>query len=116
MVIGDFTAFIFPQLSPLNSQLRLRLRVKDVDFERNQITVRDGKGFKDRVTTLPGKLKEPLADHLKRVKLLHEQDLACGNGRVYLPYALSQKYPAADREWGWQYVFPAAALSRDPRS
>ena len=57
-----------------------------------------------------------MAEHLKRVKLLHEQDLAAGHGQVYLPYALSQKYPAADREWGWQYVFPAAGLSRDPRS
>ena len=93
----------------------VRLRVKDVEFEQNQVTVREGKGFKDRVTMLPGSLKGPLAEHLKRVKLLHEQDLAAGQGRVYLPYALSQKYPAADREWGWQYVFPAASLSRDPR-
>jgi integron integrase len=93
----------------------VRLRVKDVDFEQNQITVREGKGFKDRVSMLPGGIKEPLAEHLKRVKLLHEQDLAAGQGRVYLPYALSQKYPAADREWSWQYVFPAASLSRDPR-
>jgi integron integrase len=94
----------------------VRLRVKDVDFEQNQVTVREGKGFKDRVTVLPGSLKQPLAEHLKRVKLLHEKDLAGGNGRVYLPYALSVKYPAADREWAWQYVFPAARPSRDPRS
>jgi integron integrase len=93
----------------------VRLRVKGVDFEQNQVTVREGKGFKDRVSMLPGSLKGPLAEHLKRVKLLHEQDLAAGEGRVYLPYALSEKYPAADREWGWQYVFPAASLSRDPR-
>jgi len=94
----------------------VRLRVKDVDFEQNQITVREGKGFKDRVTVLPGSLKGPLAEHLKRVKLLHERDLAGGNGRVFLPYALSQKYPEAARQWGWQYVFPAASPSRDPRS
>ena len=94
----------------------VRLRVKDVDFEKNQVVVREGKGFKDRVTMLPGAVKEALAAHLKRVKLLHENDLARGNGRVYLPYALKEKYPTADREWGWQYVFPAAGLSRDPRS
>ena len=84
----------------------VRLRVKDVEFEKNQIIVREGKGFKDRVTMLPGAVKERLADHLKRVKLLHEQDLAAGNGRVYLPYALKQKYPRADAEWGWQVRFP----------
>ena len=90
--------------------------MKDVDFDQNQIVVREGKGSKDRVTVLPESLKAGLGEHLKRVKLLHEKDLAEGNGRVYLPYALSQKYPAADREWGWQYVFPAAHFSRDPRS
>jgi hypothetical protein len=83
-----------------------RLRVKDVDFGQNQIVAREGKG-KDRVTVLPERLKEPLAEHLKRVKLLRQKDLEEGNGRVYLPYTLSQKYPSADREWGWQYVFPA---------
>ena len=86
----------------------VRLQVKDVDFGQNQVVVREGKGFKDRVTMLPGGVKAPLAEHLKRVKLLHEQDLVAGQGQVYLPYALSRKYPAADREWGWQYVFPAA--------
>ena len=94
----------------------VRLRVKDVEFEKNQIIVREGKGFKDRVTVLPGSIKDQLAHHLKRVKLLHEQDLAAGNGRVYLPYALKEKYPRADTEWAWQYVFPAAEQSRDPRS
>lgn len=94
----------------------VRLRVKDVDFEQNQITVREGKGFKDRVTVLPASLQEPLAAHLRRVRLLHAQDRAAGYGRVYLPYALSGKYPTADQEWGWQYVFPAAGLSRDPCS
>jgi integron integrase len=94
----------------------VRLRVKDVDFAQNHIIVRDGKGFKDRMTVLPESIRAALTEHLRRVKLLHEQDLASGNGRVYLPYALSRKYPSADREWGWQYVFPAAGVSRDPRS
>jgi integron integrase len=94
----------------------VRLRVKDVDFAANQILVRDGKGFKDRVTMLPDSLKAKLQTHLKRVKLLHEKDLAAGQGKVYLPFALGKKYPNAEREWAWQYVFPAAGLSRDPRS
>jgi integron integrase len=94
----------------------VRLRVKDLDFELNQIVVRDGKGFKDRVTILPETLKPLLKTHLERVKLLHEKDLKEGGGRVYLPYALERKYPSANREWGWQYVFPAAGVSRDPRS
>jgi len=93
-----------------------RLRVKDVEFEKNQIVVREGKGFKDRVTVLPAMVKDRLAEHLKRAKLLHDNDLAAGGGCVYLPYALKEKYPRADREWCWQYVFPAASLSRDPRS
>ncbi len=94
----------------------LRLRVKDVDFERNQLTVREGKGDKDRVTMLPEKLKGELQAHFERVKLLHEQDLAEGFGRVYLPHALARKYPKADRQWGWQWVFPSARRSKDPRS
>lgn len=94
----------------------LRLRVKDVDFSRKEILIRDGKGFKDRVTMLPGMLIEPLQLHLKRVKDLHEKDLAEGYGAVYLPHALSKKYPRAEREWAWQYVFPSARLSVDPRS
>jgi integron integrase len=94
----------------------VRLRVKDIDFERNQIIVREGKGFKDRVTILPQSVKAPLQEHLERVKLLHQQDLRQGGGTVYLPYALERKYPNANREWGWQYVFPAAKPSRDPRS
>lgn len=94
----------------------LRLRVKDVDFSRKEILIRDGKGFKDRVTMLPGVLIEPLKLYLKRVKDLHEKDLAEGYGAVYLPYALSKKYPQAEREWAWQYVFPSARLSVDPRS
>jgi integron integrase len=94
----------------------LRLRVKDVEFSRKEILVRDGKGFKDRVTMLPAALVAPLADHLKRVKALHEQDIATGRGAVHLPFALERKYPGAARDWGWQYVFPSANLSEDPRS
>jgi integron integrase len=94
----------------------LRLRVKDVDFAYDQITIRDGKGAKDRVTMLPASLKADLRDHLTKVRKQHEEDLRAGRGRVYLPDALSRKYPSAAAEWGWQYVFPAAGLSADPRS
>ena len=94
----------------------LRLRVRDVDFHYRQITVRNGKGGKDRVTVLPDSLIMLLKEHLERVKELHDRDLAEGFGHVYLPYALARKYPSADREWGWQYVFPAPTRSRDPRS
>ena len=94
----------------------LCLRVKDVDFGANQITIRDGKGQKDRVTMLPASAKELLFNHLEQVRRIHWQDLNQGLGRVYLPNALAQKYPNAEREWGWQYVFPAASLSIDPRS
>ena len=94
----------------------VRLRVKDVDFGYHQIVVRDGKGEKDRITVLPQSLEEPLKRHLARVKLLHQQDLAEGFGTVYLPYALERKYPNAHREWAWQYIFPAAKRSRDPRT
>jgi integron integrase len=94
----------------------LRLRVKDVDFQYRQILVRDAKGQKDRVTMLPGTLIEPLRTHLPRVRTLHEADLRDGFGRVHLPHALASKYPNADREWGWQYVFPSSRRSIDPRS
>ena len=94
----------------------VRLRVKDLDFAYRQITVRDGKGQKDRVTMLPQSLSEPLQQHLEKVKALHEQDLAAGFGEVYLPFALERKYINAGREWGWQYVFPASNRSIDPRS
>jgi integron integrase len=94
----------------------LNLRVKDLDFDYQQITVRDGKGGKDRVTMLPAGLQEPLRTHLVRVRALHEQDLAEGFGRVELPFALDRKYPNAAREWGWQYVFPSKHRSTDPRS
>jgi integron integrase len=93
-----------------------RLRVKDVDFGYRQITVRDGKGEKDRMTMLPQTVIEPLRAHLEKVKVLHEHDVEDGFGEVYLPYALERKYPNAAREWGWQYVFPAENRSTDPRS
>jgi integron integrase len=94
----------------------MTLRVKDIDFERKEITVRDGKGEKDRVTMLPTTIIEPLQQHLQRIKLQHEADLKAGYGSVYLPYALERKYPNAQYEWGWQYVFPATKISVDPRS
>ena len=94
----------------------LRLRVKDIDFSQYQIIVRDGKGQKDRVTMLPKSLIAPLQAHLQSVERLHQEDLARGFGSVYLPYALERKYPNADREWIWQYVFPSQRLSVDPRS
>lgn len=92
-----------------------RLRVKDIDFEQRQILVRDGKGEKDRVTMLPDNVVASLQEHLARVSQLHARDLAEGYGAVYLPYALEVKYPNANREWAWQYVFPAKSLSTDPR-
>jgi len=94
----------------------VRLRVKDIDFGRNEIMVRDGKGQKDRVTMLPRILFEPLQRHLEYVKSLHERDLREGFGEVYLPFALDRKYPNAGKEWGWQYVFPSTRRSKDPRS
>lgn len=94
----------------------LRLRVKDIDFTYGQITVRDGKGEKDRITMLPAKLKSPLTRHLQKIKVLHEEDLRAGYGEVFLPYALARKYANAPKQWGWQYVFPAARRSLDPRS
>jgi integron integrase len=94
----------------------LRLRVKDVDFGYGHITVRDGKGLRDRITLLPERLRRPLQLHLERVKEIHRHDLRKGGGRVYLPFALRRKYPNAERSWPWQYLFPAARLSTDPRS
>ena len=84
----------------------LRLRVQDIDFSRNEIMVRDGKGAKDRITMLPESLKKPLGDHLKNVKSMHDKDLADGWRRVLLPGALDRKYPNAPSEWRWQWVFP----------
>ena len=94
----------------------LRLRVKDVDFERKEILIRDGKGYKDRVTMLPLSLVKALQAHLEQVKALHVQDLSQGYGAVYMPFALGKKYPYAARDWPWQYVFPTGKLSVDPRS
>lgn len=93
----------------------LRLRVKDIDFTRNEIVVREGKGNKDRVTMPASGVKDALLKHLERVRRLHERDLKAGLGRVQLPGALARKYPNADREWGWQWVFPAAKICSDPR-
>ena len=87
----------------------LRLRVKDLDFGAGYIVVRDGKGCKDRVAILPGSLRAALQTQLQRARTFHEQDIAMGFGQVHLPYALARKYPRAEREWCWQYVFPAPA-------
>lgn len=94
----------------------IRLRVKDLDFDNLFVFVRASKGDKDRATLLPRKLVEPLKEHLGKVRKLHEQDMAKGHGAVYLPGALERKYPKAAKEFGWQYVFPAAQFSVDPRS
>ncbi|MBI4755047.1 MAG: integron integrase [Betaproteobacteria bacterium] len=94
----------------------VRLRVKDVDFAMRSITVREGKGGKDRVTVLPDRLAEPLRLHLAAVKAQHDADLAAGFGSVWLPDALATKYPNAPRAWGWQWVLPARSFSTDPRS
>ena len=92
----------------------VRLRVKDVDFAMKQVTVRSGKGEKDRFTTLSASLIPLLQNHLRRVEEFHEKDLAEGHGAVYLPYALERKYPGAARDWNWQYFFPARDVSTDP--
>jgi len=94
----------------------LRLRVKDIDFHYNQIIVRDTKGRRDRVTMLPRSIRSNLKKHLLRVKELHTIDLREGYGEVHLPYALKRKYPNADKEWMWQFVFPAKHRATDPRS
>ena len=94
----------------------IRLRVKDIDFDRLSITVRAGKGGKDRVVTLAKELVVPLKRHLESIKTTHERDIAEGFGRVYMPYALERKFPSASVSWGWQYAFPAAKRSLDPRS
>lgn len=94
----------------------LRLRVKDVEFSRGEVLMREGKGDKDRVTMLPSAVVLRLSAHLERVRTLHVADLAAGLGRVALPDALARKYPQADREWGWQWVFPASTISADPRT
>jgi integron integrase len=92
----------------------LRLRVKDVDFDRNEITVRAGKGDKDRRVPLPASLSDALLDRIRKAKVVHENDLRAGHGETRLPYALARKYPHAGREFGWQFVFPSRTLARDP--
>lgn len=94
----------------------VRLRVQDVDFDRNEIVVRSGKGNKDRITMLPRTLVEPLGSHITKRRGLFDNDHALGKASVYLPYALSRKYPGAQNDWRWQYVFPSNRLSKDPRS
>jgi integron integrase len=99
----------------LRLQECLELRVKDVDFDLNQLIVRRGKGQKDRRTMLPGMVKDTLVAHLVEVRTQHARDLIEGMGRVVLPFALDRKYPNASTEWGWQFVFPAARICRDPQ-
>ena len=94
----------------------IRLRVKDIDFERGELSVREGKGANDRLTMLPASIIQPLQAHLGKVRVLHQADLKLGYGEVALPFALAKKYPRAAREWGWQFVFPAIKRSNDPRS
>jgi integron integrase len=113
------TSLLIAQLlygSGLRIKELCRLRVLDVDFEGNLIVVRSGKGDKDRSTILSEAVKEPLRLHLPKVKALHDKDLSAGHGEVYLPSSLARKYPNAAKEWKWQYVFPSANLSVDPRS
>ena len=115
----DGTAQVVAKLlygSGLRIMEAVRLRVKDLDYPMKQLTVRAGKGDKDRFTTFPATLTPLLQNHLAGVKTLHQQDLAQGHGEVYLPHALARKYPNAATEWGWQYVFPARTLSVDPRA
>jgi integron integrase len=94
----------------------VRLRVKDVEFARGELMVREGKGDKDRITILPRRLEPALRLQLEQARLTHQKDLADGWGAVFLPHALESKYPNAAREWAWQYCFPAARLSTDPRT
>jgi integron integrase len=94
----------------------LRLRVKDLDFQRGEITVREGTGDKDRVTTMPRAVSSPLQQHLQRVEAIHQQDLADGYGRVELPHALARKYPNANQEWCWQFVFPQERRWKNSRT
>ena len=93
-----------------------RLRVHDIDFDMNSVTVRSGKGDKDRITTFPRTLTPLLRSHLEGVRIIHRQDVRAGYGEVHPAHSLARKYPRAGREWGWQYVFPARDVSVDPRS
>jgi len=94
----------------------LRLRIQDVDFGLNLVRVREGKGNKDRITMLPGAVREPLSRHIEKVRALHQKDLAEGFGEVNLPTALAAKYPNGGKSWPWQWVFPSGSISKDPRS
>ena len=94
----------------------LRLRIQDIDFQQRHIIVRDGKGFKDRVTVLPTAIIADLKEQIHRSKMIYEQDLRNGYNGVSLPYAIGRKYKNAAREWGWQYVFPSTRLAKDPRT
>lgn len=94
----------------------LNLRVKDVEFDRRQLLVRDGKGSKDRVAILPASVSEPLQNHLGKVKQLHQRDLAAGLGEAALPHALANKYPKAGYQWGWQFIFPSRSLCTNPHT
>ena len=117
--LTDGTAQLVAKLlygSGLRIMEAVRLRVQDIDFQMKQLTVRSGKGDRDRFTTFPATLTPLLQNHLAGVRTLHQQDLAQGHGEVYLPYALERKYAHAPKEWGWQYVFPARDLAEDPRS
>ncbi len=120
-LLGELSGVCWLQASLLyGTGLRLmeclRLRVKDVDFARREILVRRGKGGKDRRTMLPASLEAPLRAQLSEAKRLHERDVALGLGAVWLPDALARKYPNAQRDWAWQYVFPASQRSIDPHS
>lgn len=121
MIIGELkgTNWLIANLlygSGLRLNEALRLRVKDLDFGFKQIVVRDGKGAKDRFTVLPLKLVEPLQKQLEAARQLHDQDLRHGLGRVEMPFALARKYPNAETEWAWQFVFPSKSLSVNPRT
>jgi len=109
----EWIAAMFMYGSGLRLMETLTLRIKDIDFGYSQITVRSGKGKKDRVTVLPGAVQTRLKHHLEGVKELHRRDLKRGRGRVKLPAALRKKYPNADRQWAWQWLFPAARVYRD---
>jgi integron integrase len=118
-VISDETHALMTGLlygSGLRLMECIRLRVQDADFDYNQIIVRDGKGQKDRVVPMPEKYRQSLRDQLEKAQQMHTEDIEMGYGEVYLPEALSRKYPNAAKEWKWQYVFPSGRLSIDPRT
>jgi integron integrase len=119
-LLGEMTGLLWLMGSLLyGTGMRLmecvRLRVKDIDFERGEIMIRQGKGGKDRRTMLPRSLRQPLHAQLAEASRIHERDKAAGFGQVWMPDALARKYPDAALDWGWQYVFPASTRSVDPR-